>query len=158
MVELLHFILSLPKPMTKKRAKESMSLVKLSRELDRPGKLGVLTFLLPIILDGIFHNMLPKVFAPNTITMLQNEKITFTGVGRRKRMDRLGQLSLIGMGLTGFTIGLKCALRGIAKAVSASPRVGAGVVAVAFMAVAARMAKTLNPNLAPADVMPKKSK
>ena len=73
-------------------------------------------------------------------------------------MDRLGQLSLIGMGLTGFTIGLKCAFRGIAKTVSASPRAGAAVVAITFMAVAARMVKALNPNLAPADVMPKKSK
>lgn len=142
---------------SKKRAKESKSLVKLSRDLDRPGKLGVLTFLLPIILDGIFHGMLPKVFGPNTIVMLQNEKITFTDVRRRKRMDRLAQLSLIGMGVTGFSMGLKCAFRSFTKAVSASPRTGAGVVALTFIAVAARLLKTLNPNFSPADAMSKKS-
>ena len=45
---------------------------------------------------------LPWFFAPNTITVLQNEKLSFTQVQRRKRLDRLLQfmfLVLTGWGL-----------------------------------------------------------
>lgn len=101
---------------SKKRGKESESLVKISRELDRPGKLGFLTFILPLILDSIFHGMLPKVFAPNTISMLQKEGITFTGVRRRKRFDRLGQIALISTGLSGVTLCIKSAVKALARA------------------------------------------
>jgi 2-polyprenyl-6-methoxyphenol hydroxylase-like FAD-dependent oxidoreductase len=139
---------------SKRRAVESKSLVKLSRELDRPGKLGLLTFLIPIILDGIFNKIFPKIFAPNTIAMLQKEGITFTGVRVRKRMDRLGQLVIIGTGATGVAWGVKCLLRGLSKFISASPKAGATVVGVIAVALATRMAGFFNPNLAPADVMP----
>ncbi len=138
---------------SKKRAAESESLVKLSRELDRPGKLGLLTFLIPIILDGIFHKLLPKLFAPNTIAMLQKEGITFTGVRIRKRIDRLGQLALISVFLSGLT----CMMQSIFSVVSTSPKVGAGF-GLVFLALAARFSKVFSPHLAPADVMPKKSK
>lgn len=86
---------------SRSRAKESKTLVRLSRDLDRPGKLGFLTFLGPIILDGIFGNMLPWLFAPNMITMLQRDAITFQQAARRKRLDRIVQVSLIGSTLVG---------------------------------------------------------
>ncbi len=142
---------------SKKRAKESRSLVKLSRELDRPGKLGLLTFLIPIIMDGIFHKLLPKVFAPNTISLLQKEGITFTGVRRRKRLDRLGQLALIGVTASGVTWGAKRLLRVIANVATRNPKAGLGFVGLTFAALVIRILK-VNPNLSPADVMPKKSK
>ena len=53
----------------------------------------------------IYYYMLQKLpwfFAPNTITVLQNEKLSFTQVQRRKRLDRLLQfmfLVLTGWGL-----------------------------------------------------------
>ena len=67
--------------------------MRISRDLDRPGKLGLVTFLIPIILDGIFSKL--PFFKPNVIQMLQREEYTFTQVGRIKRLDRLGQLALL---------------------------------------------------------------
>ena len=89
---------------SRKQAPQAKALVRLSRDLDRPGKLGVLTFLAPIILDSIFHKAFPKVFAPNIIQTLQREEYTFTQVARRKRLDRFGQLSIIGSVLAGMGI------------------------------------------------------
>jgi len=48
-----------------------MKQVRISRGFDRPGFFGFLTFVLPLILDGIFHKAFPKVFGPNTIASLQ---------------------------------------------------------------------------------------
>lgn len=42
---------------------------------------GFLTFVLPLILDGMFHKMAPALFMPNTIQMLQKEDWTFSQVG-----------------------------------------------------------------------------
>ena len=53
------------------RGGEAKALVKLSRGFDRPGTIGFATFILPLILDGIFHGMMPRIFSPNTIAMLQ---------------------------------------------------------------------------------------
>lgn len=145
---------------SKKRAKESKSLVKLSRELDRPGKLGFLTFVLPLIMDSIFHGMLPKVFERNTIAMLQKEGVTFTGVRRRKRMDRLGQVALIGTGLSTFTCGVKALVRSVANAtgkntLTVSAGLGASII---FLSMLRKFASLLNPNASPADVLVKSDK
>jgi len=88
---------------SKRRAPESKAMVRLSRELDRPGRLGFITFILPIILDSIFSQIAPKFFAPNVISTMQDPKRTFTQVARRKRQDRLVQLSVIGSFLVGAT-------------------------------------------------------
>ncbi|GMH87938.1 hypothetical protein TrVE_jg6856 [Triparma verrucosa] len=89
---------------SKKRAGEAKALVKLSRGFDRPGKLGFATFILPLILDGIFHGMLPKLFSPNTIAMLQASRTdssgeaisyTFQEVVSIKRFDRVKQAALV---------------------------------------------------------------
>jgi len=85
------------------RAPESEVLVKISRELDRPGLLGFCTFILPIILDSIFNKISPKIFAPNMISMLQREGMTFRDVRRRKRMDRLLQIICLGALFTGVS-------------------------------------------------------
>ena len=142
---------------SKKRAKESESLVKISRELDRPGKLGFLTFILPLIMDSIFHGMLPKIFAPNTISMLQKEGITFTDVKRRKRFDRLGQIALIGTGITGVQFAAKSAVRALVKATGKkTTTVYTGLLgAVVFAALLKKIAYFLNSNISPADVLTK---
>lgn len=140
---------------SKKRAKESESLVKISRELDRPGKLGFLTFILPLIMDSIFHGMLPKLFAPNTITMLQKESITFTGVRRRKRFDRLGQVALIGTGIAIATTAVNALVKGVARVSGKnSGTIVAGMtsfVTIAFFVK--KMAFFFNKNISPADVL-----
>jgi kynurenine 3-monooxygenase len=85
---------------SKFRTIESKTLVRISRELDRPGRLGFITFILPIILDSIFHKLSPKLFMPNVITMLQRENYTFQQLARRKRLDRLAQISIVSGGLS----------------------------------------------------------
>ena len=77
------------------RAGEAAALVRLSRELDRPGLLGFVTFILPIILDGLFHSAAPQYFEKNTIALLQRDGVTFQGVARRKRRDRALQVATL---------------------------------------------------------------
>mmetsp|Transcript_18784 Transcript_18784/g.37707 ORF Transcript_18784/g.37707 Transcript_18784/m.37707 type:complete len:556 (+) Transcript_18784:86-1753(+) len=92
---------------SQQQAYEAADLVRISRELDRPGTLGLLTFVAPLILDAIFHKAAPAVFSPNTITMLQREAYTFEQVGRIKRRDRVGQLMILGTGAYGSFWGLQ---------------------------------------------------
>ena len=87
---------------SRRRSGEARALVRISRDLDRPGKLGFVTFILPLILDSIFNGMMPRIFQPNIIAMLQREEYTFQQVGRRKRFDRMGQIGLIVAGLSGM--------------------------------------------------------
>jgi len=88
---------------SKRRSKDAKTLVRISRDLDRPGTLGTLTFLIPIILDALFNNIAPGIFSPNIISMLQREDLTFSQVARRKRLDRLLQLTLISTTMIGMT-------------------------------------------------------
>ena len=55
---------------------------------------GFFTFILPLIIDSILNRAFPFVFGPNTISLLQNEKLSFTRVLRKKRLDRLLQFAL----------------------------------------------------------------
>lgn len=88
------------------RAPEAKALVQISRSLDRPGLVGLVTFIGPIILDGIFHKLAPRVFQTNTIAMLQ-QQTTFVSVRRRKRLDRALQLAILGALFTAFASLLK---------------------------------------------------
>jgi kynurenine 3-monooxygenase len=99
------------KEFSKHRAAESKTLVTISRDLDRPGIRGFVVFVLPIILDGIFSKLAPKLFAPNIITMLQKDKLTFQQVARRKRLDRLVQVSIIGSALASAAMAARFAVR-----------------------------------------------
>ena len=65
-------------------------MVQISHGLDG----GFLTFVLPLIIDNILHKAVPWLFSPNTLTSLQNEKLTFCQVRTRKRIDRLLQVLL----------------------------------------------------------------
>lgn len=148
------------KEFSKRRAKESEVLVKISRDLDRPGKLGFVTFILPLIIDSIFNKIAPKVFSPNIISMLQRDGVGFRGVQRRKRMDRVGQILFLGTFLTGLTKGAKSL---IAKLANVSGR-GQTTIVASFVVITVaaflikKMLYYLNSNLAPADVMPKTKK
>jgi len=138
---------------SKKRAYDSKKLVQISRDLDRPGKIGFITFILPIILDGIFHGMLPKIFAPNTISMLQKEELTFRYVGRRKRMDRLGQVAILSVGLSGVACGAKALVRRVAKLTGRNSATVLGALSgmAIFTSLLKKLAVITNPNFSPAD-------
>lgn len=103
------------------RAPESKTLVRISRDLDRPGKLGFVVFILPIILDSIFGKLLPFIFMPNTISMLQRDSYTFQQLARRKRFDRLLQVVLLGCAFTGLGKGANISVDLLAKNVGRSP-------------------------------------
>mmetsp|Transcript_15756 Transcript_15756/g.44928 ORF Transcript_15756/g.44928 Transcript_15756/m.44928 type:complete len:425 (+) Transcript_15756:139-1413(+) len=101
---------------TKRRAPQAKALVELSRSFDKDPRSpsGFLLFVLPLILDGIFHNLMPRLFATNPIALMQNDDLTFTGIRRRKRLDRLGQVALMAAVVTAvgrtITLGLKTLL------------------------------------------------
>ena len=112
---------SIAQEFTKRRGREAKALVKLSRGFDRPGKLGFATFILPLILDGISHGILPSIFAPNTIALLQASKANKDGVAIqysfneviwRKRADRVGQITV----LSGFAWATAKTLAVVARA------------------------------------------
>ena len=69
------------------RAPEARELVEMSRAFDG----GFLSFVLPIIVDSIFHRALPAIFAPSTISLMQNDQYTYGQVRSRKRLDRILQ-------------------------------------------------------------------
>lgn len=80
------------------RGKEAEALVSLSRGLDG----GFFSFVLPLIIDGVFHKILPKIFGPNTIAMLQIPTMKFTQIQKKKRIDRLMQLTSLFLFLWGL--------------------------------------------------------
>ena len=85
------------------RAKDTEALVKISRRLDG----GFLTFVLPLILDSLFHKIAPSIFGTNTISMIQNENMSFSQVRLKKRRDRLLQIISISFLLFGTYRALK---------------------------------------------------
>lgn len=106
---------------SKSRSPEAKALVQISRSLDRPGTIGLLTFIGPIILDGIFHKFFPKIFQTNTIAMLQ-QQTTFMAVRRRKRQDRVLQLAVLSAVFGGLFASLaKLVVLPVARAVATLP-------------------------------------
>lgn len=77
---------------SKSRAADSKALVEISKRLDG----GFLTFVLPLIIDSIFNKACPQLFGVNTISMLQNENLSFSQVQWRKRLDRVLQTIAVG--------------------------------------------------------------
>lgn len=89
---------------SRRRAPEAKDLVELSRGFDRTGVAGFFGFILPLILDSVFHGAAPKVFAPNTIAFLQKEGTTFRQIRQRKALDRVMQGVVLGaVGVAAFT-------------------------------------------------------
>jgi hypothetical protein len=138
-----------------KRAPESEALVKISRELDRPGLLGVFTFIIPLIMDSIFHKSAPQFFAPNIISMLQKQGITFQGVRRRKQMDRVLQLSLLTSGISASIYGAVSLMRLMIPYTQKNVfPVSLSLLGFAlFTRFKGRVMQHLNPRQAPADVI-----
>ena len=101
-----------------RRAADAKALVDISRGFDG----GFLTFVLPLILDGVFHKALPKVFMPNTIQMLQKEDWTFSRVASRKRAERVAQTAILStlLAAVAWLVGkaAKAAFGAIARAIA----------------------------------------
>lgn len=84
-----------------RRAGDSKALVTISRNMDRPGKLFFVNFLLPLILDGVFHKLAPKIFGPNMFAMFQRQDLGFLQIQRKKRLDRAMQFACLASLFTG---------------------------------------------------------
>ena len=81
---------------SKRRSPEIKKLVQVSQSLDKPGIKGVFSFLIPVILDGIFHKLAPQIFGPNIISMLQREDMTFIEAIDQKDRERKMQYFFLG--------------------------------------------------------------
>ena len=119
----LHFAI---REFTQRRAEDSKALVTLSRNLDRPGKLGTMRFVLPLILDGMFHKLAPKLFAPGIFGMFQKEDMGFRQIKRRKRLDRVMQSVVILSFVSAAGVGARCLVKTIAKALGVRDAVVSG--------------------------------
>lgn len=122
---------------SKNRSADSKALVTLSRGMDRPGKLGTMRFILPLILDSMFHKMAPMIFDPSMFGMFQIEGIGFREIQWRKRRDRFLQALVIGSGMSLFGMGVKYGIKSLAKATGLSNTVvGSGMLgSVAMLSV-----------------------
>ena len=115
-----------------RRAGDSQALVQMSRHLDRPGKMFLFSFLLPLILDGIFNKLAPKVFGPNMFVMFSKQGIGFRQIQRKKRLDRVLQATCITLLLTGAGLATKQLISTIAKVTGRSqPVIALSTVAAA---------------------------
>jgi 2-polyprenyl-6-methoxyphenol hydroxylase-like FAD-dependent oxidoreductase len=133
------------------RADDAAALVRISRGLDRPGWRGLVSFVLPLVLDGICHKLLPSVFAPNTIAMLQRDDWTFTRVAQRKRRDRLQQA-----GALSIVLGATGALAAVSARALARNLPGRVSLVLLALAAAVRLVKAAVPagkTRSPADVL-----
>jgi 2-polyprenyl-6-methoxyphenol hydroxylase-like FAD-dependent oxidoreductase len=101
---------------TKQRAADSKALVTISRSMDRPGKIGTMKFILPLILDSMFHKMAPKIFDPSIFSMFQMDGVGFREIQLRKRKDRVLQTLVISSGMSLFGLGVKYAIKSLSKA------------------------------------------
>ena len=115
-----------------KRAGEANALVTISRNMDRPGKVGTAAFIIPLILDGMFHKLAPRLFAPNMFAMFQKTGTSFRYMQTRKRFDRIAQLSILGSIFYGMFSAAKSLVSVIAKTIGQHE----GVVTAAMVAIA----------------------
>ncbi|KAL3906863.1 MAG: hypothetical protein SGILL_009105, partial [Bacillariaceae sp.] len=149
------------------RSGDAEALVTISRNMDRPGKLFILNFLLPIILDGIFHKIAPKIvrphsnryalfivwsfsnldvcssphlqFGPNMFGMFQIKDIGFKQIQRKKRLDRTLQVAILGTIAGSFVVLAKRFVSLLARATGRSHSlISATIAAAMFTLVAAK--------------------
>jgi len=82
------------------RAEDARALVRTSRAFDGRGPLGTARFLLPLLLDIQLTKLLPAVFTPPMLRGLQDERNSFTGLRKRKRLERTLLVGMLGAFLT----------------------------------------------------------
>ncbi|KAJ1629214.1 hypothetical protein T492DRAFT_1012751 [Pavlovales sp. CCMP2436] len=135
---------------SRRRAADADALVRISRGLDRPGKLGFITFVLPIILDGISNKIAPSLFMPNTIAMLQKDEFTFSQVAQRKRQDRAVQTAILASALSALAALSLALIKALLKNLP-----GQIALVLAGLSLTLRLAKGMRPAPvgSPADVL-----
>jgi kynurenine 3-monooxygenase len=124
-----------------RRAPDSAALVSISRNMDRPGSLFFVYFILPLILDGIFHKMAPTIFGPNIFAMFQRNDIGFKQIQTKKRLDRSLQVACLGTIFTGMLFILHATVGVLARATGKGRlAVSGGLMATAVVGMLLRQA------------------
>ena len=98
---------------TRRRAGDARALVRISRGFDRPGRIGTLRFILPLLIDLQLNKFMPWLFSPPMLRALQDERYAFAAILRRKRLERV---LLVGM-LGATFVALRAALRVSARVI-----------------------------------------
>ena len=99
-------------------AADSRALVTLSRSMDRPGRMGTVQFVLPLILDSAFHRVAPWLFGPNMFGMFRKD-MGYRAIQRRKRLDRAMQATVLAGASALVWGGTRRAVRALAGATGA---------------------------------------
>jgi len=102
---------------TKNRSADSKALVTISRGMDRPGKLGTMRFIIPLIVDSIFNKVAPTIFAPGIFGMFQKQGIQFDQIQKRKRLDRLTQSFVILSAMSVMGVGIRYIVKLVVRAI-----------------------------------------
>jgi hypothetical protein len=124
-----------------RRAPDASALVTISRNLDRPGKQFFFYFILPLILDGFFHKMAPKIFGPNIFAMFSKNDIGFKQIQTKKRLDRALQVACLGTIVTGMLFSVGATVGVLTRATGKSRlAVSAGLMATAVVGMLLRKA------------------
>ncbi|CAJ1399834.1 unnamed protein product [Effrenium voratum] len=81
---------------SRRRAPQAKCLVLCQRRFDQATDLKfALAFVLPLVLDGVFRKLLPRVFAPGLLALFQDGELSFTEARRRKLRDRVLQALIL---------------------------------------------------------------
>lgn len=104
------------------RLANSAALITMFRYIDRPAKLLFPCFLAQLILDSIFHKLVPNIFDPNMFVMFQRQDITVWKIQRKKQLDYELQILSIGTLLTGAGVGVNASVHFLAIVVGRSHR------------------------------------
>ena len=73
--------------------KNARAMVEIAKNLDG----GFLTFVLPLIVDSVFHKICPFIFSPNILQSLNDENRSFRQIQMRKQLDRMMQAGVGGL-------------------------------------------------------------
>jgi len=95
---------------TAARADDARALVKTSRGFDGKGPLGTARFLVPLLLDLRLNKLLPAIFTPPMLRGLQDERNSFTGLRKRKRLERAALVGMFGVGVATVQLGARLVL------------------------------------------------
>ena len=73
--------------------RNARAMVEIAKNLDG----GFRTFVFPLIVDSVFHKILPFIFSPNILESLNNENRSFRQIQLRKQLDRVMQVGFGGL-------------------------------------------------------------
>ena len=99
------------------RAPDARALVEMSHKLDQ----GFVHFILPMIVDGIFHKAAPWLFSSSIVRMMQDPSWRFSDTQKKKRVDRGLQAAVLLALVAAAAAALRQAVRWLVGCMQAVP-------------------------------------